>query len=94
MIEPPDEVEGIRPPGRIAPSIVPDAGEEREVRIRAPANRWSLRLANGDRGFLYSDDLVAALENSGQERSRRSTSLSARTDRCPSSRSREERPVG
>jgi hypothetical protein len=56
VIEPPDEVEG-RPPARIAPSIVLDVGEEGEVRIRAPSNRWSLRFANGDRGFLYSDDL-------------------------------------
>ncbi|MDQ3879979.1 MAG: hypothetical protein M3295_02720 [Chloroflexota bacterium] len=56
VIKPPDAVEG-RPPARIAPSIVLDAGEERDVRIRAPANRWALRLRNGDGGFLYSDDL-------------------------------------
>jgi hypothetical protein len=54
IIEAADEVD--HRPLLIAPTITLEAGEEREVRLRAPRDRWSLRL-RGDLGFFFSDDL-------------------------------------
>lgn len=55
ITEPPDEVQGRA--RLIAPSVVVQPSGEQEVVLTAPRDRWSLRLANGDGGFLYSDEL-------------------------------------
>lgn len=59
VTEAPDSVEG-RAVAVIAPSITVEPGEEVTARIRAPIDRWTLRLSSGDRGFLYSSDLLRA----------------------------------
>lgn len=41
----------------IAPLISLEPGEERQVRLEAPRDRWSLRLRDGDGGFFFSSDL-------------------------------------
>lgn len=49
--------EAHRVPGLVAPPIVVAAGEDRNVVLQAPLERWSLNL-RGDRGFFYSGDLA------------------------------------
>lgn len=60
ITEPPGDVPG-RVLAVVAPLISLDPGQEEAVRIRVSIDRWTLRFSNGDRGFLYSDDLLAAV---------------------------------
>lgn len=59
VIEAPDDVEG-RVAAVFGPAITVEPGEELTTRLRAPVDRWALRLSNGDRGFLHSGDLLRA----------------------------------
>lgn len=55
ITEAPDEVD--HRPQIIAPLISLEPGEERQVQLEAPRDRWSLRLRDGDGGFFFSSDL-------------------------------------
>ncbi len=54
IIEEPDESNG---PQLIAPPIVVEAGADQDVVLRAPRDRWALRVRNG-LGYIYSNDLA------------------------------------
>lgn len=62
IIEAPDESAG--PPRLVAPPFAVEAGAEQEVVLRAPQDRWALRVRGGS-GFLYSDELARQSVDTG-----------------------------
>jgi hypothetical protein len=62
IIEAPDESAG--PPRLVAPPFAVEAGAEQQVVLRAPQDRWAVRLRGGS-GFLYNDKLARQSADAG-----------------------------